>query len=495
MTEFHGQDGQNSCNGLGRMEPDELVDDTEGHEQSSHTTEEPKVVASQGTGGSVAYRLGRYVGNKYMETEFVYDPVTEHTWAYIKESGTWRIITQQFLLDYVNARNYLWAQILKNSGRQKESKVLTWSSPPAARNAFWSGLRHALTAPEPMPELHYIPTLNGTVDLRIAKLTPHEPKYMCRSAVAANFYPDSKEDMQRILAERLGRVFTKAMLREYLAMVGLCLSGKAQSYRSLMLVYGASGTGKGGAIRLIADTLGEMAIGVGAWYFSQNRRQNEIDTIRTKIHLKVVRFVAVDELTSDIQVAESRFLSMTGDNRVQDSRKPYGAEATGGVARFMMGTTAVSAPAMTRHGGIERRLAAIPTKGILLKNELKDPTQDELDALFTLAALQATRIYKDNYMAPTGDEKLKDEILTTGDAFNDLMQTIAKRIQEQPEGIPFHLLVAEVHHEVDRTLQPGRIGQLVAATKLFAHGRGHDLDGNGQVRKLWDRDLPENQRT
>ena len=494
MEKAQGKSEKNRPKGPQRTDRDELIEEKDIQERGSHTPAKPKATANRSPGGSTIYRLGQHVATNHMQEGFAYDPLTENLWAYMSKTGTWRVVSPQFLLDYVNARNLRWAQQLRNRDFDEESKLLAWSSPPAPRSPFWSGLRHGLTAPEPMPELHHIATLNGLADLQMGTLVKHAAEYKCRSSVAAHFYPEERADLEKILAERLGRVFTEAMLSEYLDMVALSLSGRAQMFRALMLIYGGSGTGKGGAIRLIVEALGDMATGIGSWYFSRARRPTEIDTISTNLSQKQIRFVAVDEFTGDVEVAESRLLSTLGDNKLEDSRNPYGGKPTGGVARFMLGATAVSAPAMTRHGGIERRLAAIPTKGIQLEKDLRDPTQDELDAIFTLAAMRAICIYQDDYRAPNGDLVLKEDILTTADALTELFRQIAAHIKGDPMGMPIKEVREEVHQEIDRMIQPGPLGQKIAATKLFAQGRGKERDGTGRTRKIWHIDLPENER-
>ena len=233
-----------------------------------------------------------------------------------------------------------------------------------------------------------------------------------------DFRPSDEADHAAALARRFGngKVFSPDTLDAFLRLAGLSMTGLAQSYRSIVMIIGLSGSGKGDASNIVQRAFGRRSYGVSREWLSQ-RVRSDIDATAADLLQFQPAVIGVDELGSDSDISPSRLMSFTG-NAPTAARRPHGAMIRGTVTAQMW-TTAVDVPAIPRNSGIERRLAVLPTLRVLEESE-KDEAgafdPDLLDAVITMAALYATEVYKTGYEPPWGDGLVRARVLEDMDA-------------------------------------------------------------------------------
>ena len=198
-------------------------------------------------------------------------------------------------------------------------------------------------------------------------------------------------------------------------LAGLALTGLAQSHRAIVLVVGASGSGKGGAVNTIIRAFGDRGLGVPTEWL-EKRGMSETDVVTADILERQPAAIAVGEMGGDSALVHRRVLSLTG-NEPTGARRPHGPILYG-TPRGQVWSTAVEVPRFPRRTGIERRLAVLPS-GLELKAAEKDEAggwaQELFDAVVTLACLAAAEVYHTGYVAPAGNGQTKAAVLADMD--------------------------------------------------------------------------------
>ena len=141
------------------------------------------------------------------------------------------------------------------------------------------------------------------------------PEYSIRALTTGDFSTDVAAH-KRALAARFAKVFDDENLANYIRLAALSLTGKAQSYRAIVMVVGASGSGKGGAVNVVLRAFGGRAMGVGAEWLAQ-RDRTEIDAFAADVLERQPAILVVDEVGGDTAVGVSRLLQFDGQHDVE----------------------------------------------------------------------------------------------------------------------------------------------------------------------------------
>ena len=389
--------------------------------------------------GPPDYVAGEFVAHRHFVGRVVHTR-RNGWWAYDADGGYWYQLDRDdlWLSDEMNRDRFLYAHELKQSGYStlaEEVAALTkWRRLMVSDGGYWSALRTVLSGRVPASGLHLLNCPNGTVNLRTARLVPHSPAHGCRAIADGRFLPGEAPRLEKALRDRLEPVLSDVVFDAWLDLCALAMTGRAQSYRSFVVLLGASGSGKGGAVQLLHRALGMYSYALPAG--GLEKYASEIDATRADLLEREVRLVWLDEIGAQTKMVEQKLLTVLGDS-VDNARRAYG-KTVEGKHRWMMFTTAVTVPRLSAHGGASRRMAVLPTLGIDLEAEgLKLPDesidQELLDAVVTLAALRAPAVYAAGYRAPHGDEAAKAEAVAAMDPVSDWLGGV-----ELPaNGLPF----------------------------------------------------------
>ena len=215
---------------------------------------------------------------------------------------------------------------------------------------------------------------------------------------------------------RLDIVFDEETIQHFIRLAALSLTGQAQSHRAFVLVTGPSGSGKGGAVNILMNALGQRAMPVGVEWLMQKER-NEIDAIAADVLEQQPAILSCDEIGGDSRPGESRLNSLLG-NTYLNNRRPHGVLLRGR-ARFQLWGTAVLPPQLNPHSGIVRRLAVLHTRGKLSDDQLDEAGGEDpklLDAIVSLLARTAGEVYQRGYRAPEGNAATKAATLQEMDS-------------------------------------------------------------------------------
>ena len=419
---------------------------------------------------------GRYI--------YVTDPASFGWWGYV--NNVWRpLSTSDLRLHDELARNrYRYANDLVVLGQSSVADFIAKSFSSmvgkSEKSDLWVALREACEGAAPQPAPYHVGTPPGIVDLRDFSLRPHTPDLGIRALTAGAFRPDNLDQHYRALQSRLDRVFDRDTQDAYIRLIGLALTGKAQSYTSIVLIKGESGSGKGDACNLVLRALNEMAMGVGAEWIGQQQR-TDIDAIGAELMERQPVVLNIDEIGGDTRIGFSRLNTLTG-NAEKAFRRPHGALIKGRL-RCQVWTTCVDVPELPRGKGIDRRLAVLPTF-----RQLEDREKDEdggsdpalLDAVVTLACRQAQDVYAQGYTPPEGNPRAKADALADMDRVADWIES-----QDDLHG----MAVSEARKRAfadleiaDRDLSATAFGSRLASSKRWAPHRG-----TAGRREIWQR--------
>ncbi len=353
---------------------------------------------------------------------YVTDPAAFGWWAYI--DNVWRPLSSSDprLHDELARYRYKYADELVGLGQSAVADELVQGGSFATmvskgeKGDLLVGLREACAGEAPAPELYYIGTPTGIVDLRDGTLIPHAPEYGIRALTGGAFLEGADRDtLLAAVQRRFDPVFDREGQRQYIRLIALALTGMAQAHRAIVMVKRKSESGKGGACNVVLEALGEMGMGVGAEWIAQQQR-SDIDAILAEALERQPRALHVDEIGGDTHIGVSRLNTLTG-NVQRHARRPHGALLKGRL-RFMIWTTCVDVPTIPRNSGIDRRLAVLSTKRKLKvgeKDEDGGSAPDLLNAVVTLACLQAREVYTKGYAPPDGSRLAKADALADMD--------------------------------------------------------------------------------
>ena len=385
-----------------------------------------RLVQARGTPELVA--IGRWYGREYLADEVVYDDRTESPCWWMYRDKRWRLLlnTSLDIIHDLQVRRYQVAGELERQGMRTLAAAMAndavWGSlkgPPE----FWAGLATELRGVPPEPADHYLGTPDCVVDLRDGSTLPHAPAFGIRSLTRGRYLGTDAADLVGVITERMGhgRVFSEETMWEYLRLIALAMTRKAQDHRALTLIIGKEGSGKEGAANLAREALGELAIGVSVDWFKP--RHSDIDATTASILERRPVLVTVGEIGGDTHVGASRVLDKTGKAET-NARRPHGPLLTGTI-RAAVFTTSVEVPTFPAGTGIRRRLAVLPTLRKLKTAEKSSPTQAHYDAVITLAVNLCAKVYDaSNYRPPEGHHAKKGKVIAEMDPVTDWLLSL-----------------------------------------------------------------------
>ena len=414
-----------------------FTDGENGDGDSENASLSKPLVRAMARGEPSWYALGKWFGSRLVgQYLFHATPRAPAWWRYADH--VWRVLLKDdySLTDDFTSQRYLLSKVVLEEGYRHLAESMVrdreWASQRGRVSDFWAGLRSALRGPEPRPASHHAATPVGVVDLKTSRLLPHDPSLGIRGLTAGRYLPDQVEAHWRVLEARFGKVFTPAVLRDYVGLCGLSLTGLAQSHRAIVLIVGKSGSGKGGAVNTVVRALGDRGLGVSSDWL-ERRGTSDIDATTTDVLENQPAVIAVGELGGDTKLVQKRVLSLTGNEPIA-SRRPHGPNLYGTVTAQVW-STAVNIPRFPRETGIERRLAVLPTLAPLdawERDEEGGWSQDLLDAVVTLACIAAAAVYRPGYVPPAGPEEVKADVLMEMDPLSTWLEALPDACQGQP---------------------------------------------------------------
>ena len=273
------------------------------------------------------------------------------------------------------------------------------------------GIESAVERALPRLGRGFVAAANGVVNLQTGELRDFDPVIDGHRAITGGAYHQEWSD-ERCMAVLFGRFHpggrqlldfeSISLLADF---AGLALTGEAQRHTSILHLWGRSGGGKGGCLNLFAAAFGDRAKGVGADVLKGTG--SEIDATWVELLTNDVLVVTVPETDA---VNQAKLLADTGDND-KTHRVPHGKPVTGRL-RAMFIVSGVDPPPMDLFSGFKRRIGVIklpehpdvePGENVIQPGFKADPTQDEADALITLAVRRAAAVYREDYQPPTGN--------------------------------------------------------------------------------------------
>lgn len=360
------------------------------------------------------YSIGQWMGHRTaFRSRFRYDRPSE-TW-YEWTGNKWDIqpgLYPQAIRTYIHANQISMAGALMNDQRADAAAMLVSERKlnANARQGLLSGLSDALRRDFPnyltdrqasIDRNRYMAAANGVVDLATGQFVNHDPlAHDTRSVTAGNYRQGEILRMYRLLSKRFQLVFDRRMFRLFLEALGMTLSGRGQNYRGIVMCQGASGTGKGGTTNLVKTALGERACVASPAHLGEQR--SEIDVTLTQMVIRQPVMVFVDELGTGTKISAERLNNLTGDNVVGPARLPHMTKTVEDKVPSVYWVACVDVPRLATHSGINRRLLVIPFDK-KLSESAKDPdpfSQDLLDAVVTIGAWMAKRVYANGYTPP-----------------------------------------------------------------------------------------------
>ena len=440
------------------------------------------------------YLFAQAIADRHLGGRFRYD-ADGSGWWFWSDGNCWRQLRSgdNRLLDLVVCnRLALSAEIASQLGSQylqdaledqRQREVRKQHSPLSDLQAAF---RDVLKGSEPRPAPHVLAVRNGVIDLRADHLEvrPHDPSWLTRGVAAGGYFPEHAAEYRRLLAERLNKVLRPESLQEFIKLVGLALSGKAQSHRSLVAVLGPSGSGKGGLLNLLGEGLGDLESPVSRSWL--NRREGELDSVGARLAERAVLCVTYNELGAG-KVDLDKLLNITGDGSglVRAPHRPLLETHF----RFQLWFTAVSAPRLPTDSGLRRRIGILRTLGAMQEADRVADWQREpglADALITLGAAEAALVYRPGYVASLGDQAERAQVLQEMDPLAAWLEGLpAECVGMSREGL---LERAQTELDYERLTVKGLVGKVNKSDKWRISRGSQGRDKHLELRQPPERD-------
>lgn len=208
------------------------------------------------------------------------------------------------------------ARTLKGSARAVLTK---WALKSESASLIHNMVRLARTQPEIVADpdqfdrdLWLFNCANGVIDLKNAKLLPHDPKYFMTKMSPAEFHPDAHSQLWQ---DFLDRVLPDPDLQIFLMQsAGYSMTGLTIEKR-LFFLYGDTDTGKSTFIDAIHKVMGDYSTVVEFETFLRSRDQsgprNDIAALKGK------RLVIASEVDEGRRLAESTIKSLVSGDPVK----------------------------------------------------------------------------------------------------------------------------------------------------------------------------------
>ena len=353
-----------------------------------------------------------------MRDKFRFD-AERRTWWRWADGNHWReVLDDTVITDTLNQGRFrLSAELRYIAGEEAADKMADsrdWERHASAmRGEFWTRLRTGLAKPMPAAPPWEFAAANGVVDLRTGAITSHDPAVHDTTAVASGVYrPSEQHRLRESLWSRLHRNLDEEGFNQLIKCLGVGVARRSTDYISLIWLYGEPGTGKSTTLQLLREAFGRQSLGVSARILLGKDR-SEIEADLTDLLEADPAFVLVSEAS---KVSPARLLAMTGGDALS-ARRPHMRTPIRRTLSGMMICASVTAPSMPADTGLRRRLAVIPFPYHLPESIERNRafSHDELDAIVTLGVLEALKVGKADWEAPSGNLEAKAAFLSEAD--------------------------------------------------------------------------------
>ena len=387
-------------------------------------------------------------------------------------TGNWTTDTKRLTDALTNERLRLAAD-LGEQGRTEERDILVspkmWHEQVRSPvSEWWARIRQKLTRPTPHPPEWQLATPDGVVDLRNGAIEAHDSaKHDSLAVTVGHFRPDDATQLKEMLyGERLHHNIDRSDYETLLQMLGLAVSRKAQDHRSILWLYGVSGGGKGQLKNLIARAFGRYT-GFVTLEMLQGRKA-DIDANMTDILERDPIFVICDELGA--RVNESKLLALTGNSEYR-ARRPHQRYPIVLALRCLWIAPTVNPPTIRVHRGFKRRSAVIGFEHEFpLENRNEAFSQEQLDAMVTLAALEARPVYGPGYKAPEGNPSRRQRLLAEADQVQDWLESLP----DSYHGWTMKALLDHYNNTEEGAITATRLGEAVSDSAVWHKARRYD---------------------
>ena len=259
---------------------------------------------------------------------------------------------------------------------------------------LWTGLRRTLQRTMELPPDHMVNTPGGVLNLKNGELEPHTPEspYLSTSCTDGWYRPDELDEMRRAFEARVSpSIPDEARRCRMLKCLTIALGGKAggKARGSLVYFYGEEGGGKGNSIRYIEDSCGGYCVSPNIAALLQG---GDINAAMADVLEAYPRILTMSEVT---RVLMEKALSVTGRDSLT-ARGPHKTSITRRLSCALM-VSAAAVPASRSDTGMKRRFAGIrfdKAAAVTMATARDETTQDEKDALVTLALLDAILMWQ-----------------------------------------------------------------------------------------------------
>ena len=308
---------------------------------------------------------------------------------------------------------------------------------------LWTGLRRTLKRSMKLPPDHMVNTPGGVLNLKKGELKPHTPEspYLHTSCTDGWYRPDELDEMRRAFEARVSpSIPDEARRCRMLKSLTIALGGKAGGHArgSLVYYYGEEGGGKGNCLRYIEDSGGGYCVSPNVAALLQG---GDINASLADVLEANPRILTMSEVT---RVLMEKVLSLTGRDSLT-ARGPHQANVTRRLSCAVM-VSASAAPSSRSDTGMKRRLLGIrfdKAAAVTSATARDETTQDEKDALVTLALLDAILMWQkplDWVPLPEDDEDSRDARMQA----DPVEELIAELDPVEDRGLPLSDLVEEL---------------------------------------------------
>ncbi len=330
-------------------------------------------------------------------------------WAYDYNTGgyhRWDGRRWEPLHDAIRARKVILHGLITTETNRRVRAVLQRQK-EAVLNAIEFAIERSLTR----VVLDRLAVQNGVLDLRTSELSDFDSETDTHRVTTGGSYRTDWSDsycMARVQAYfHPGgvKLINDRNIEVLVRWLGLALTGRAQQHNSILALWGSSGGGKGGTQVLVEGALGGRAMGVDM--AALRGAGGEIDAIATAMIQNDILVAGVSESEA---VHQEKVLAKTGSSSIT-KRMPHGTLVSG-TLRCGILLSGVDPPNMDMARGFWRRVAVCrfvehltpPGEDIIQADAKTAPTQDQTDALLTLAVREAARVYRSGYKPDRGEE-------------------------------------------------------------------------------------------
>ena len=355
----------------------------------------------------------------FLRDKFRFD-AERRTWWKWADGNHWRVVLDDTeITDTLNQGRFRLSAELKESAVAEVSDKMAdsrdWERHVSAmRGEFWTRLRTGIARPMPAAPQWEFAVANGVVDLRTGEITPPDPAVHDTTAVARGAYrlPDQHQ-LRELLWARLHLNLDAEDFNQLIKCLGVGVARRSTDYTSLIWLYGEPGTGKSTTLQLLRNAFGRQSMGVSARILLGKDR-SEIEADLTDLLEADPAFILISEAS---KASPARLLAMTGGDALS-ARRPHMRTPIRRALSGAMVCASVTAPSMPADTGLRRRLAVIHFPHQLPESvpRTRNFSSDELDAVVTLAVLEAIEVGKANWEAPSGNAAAKAAFIAEADA-------------------------------------------------------------------------------